>query len=552
MTHSGQCIALAIALAASLSWPAQGLNDIFGDIDLSSLTKPPLWEPTLEEYFPSQRGGERDEHGLASPVTLTSPSNKEFLTHARKGYPVVVSDWASHMKYMGWSGKNFAEEFPFGYMKAEYIHDMKGFKQKDHDTKVIDGELRFKLGTFKPNKKTMWHNFSRPASKKYKDDPQKPEGGPYVWHVKDELPPHEKKLVQANFEAPSFLQDPLNRAWMNRTFEVWFSPGSGSGAGAHNDGYCESVVSVQLKGDKKWRKMVEPEMTFLSSYDEFDGGVYKAGLWKPDLGFVLRPGQAIVWPPGYLHETKTLPPADGECGAAITLQYAFPQPVQFLRAFLPRLSLSAEVGQCVAQTWGAYATMFVGGIKPSNKAAAMQQQKDAILAKLDANSDGQISVDEVRQLFESGKASSDFQNRLGMFGGMKFDVKLFHQFLAEDTVAYHDMNGDMIVSTQELWDSLVQWNVVRIRMREGLKLVNTADRAGLETFEKSLDFMRRSPVKLPKTLRPELQQLFSLPKGTKIFPKIGQVKSFSDSEFFSDARDRVQELMQGQGGSGEL
>ena len=181
--------------------------------------------------------------------------------------------------------------------------------------------------------------------------------------------------VQERFEAPEFLQDPLNKAWlcrvresqlqrlncqavrevcgdfdhlmstalfpsnvilenpqswqswsfyqakMNRSFEVWFSPGAHSGAGAggskaedkkkrytvnrssplpslvgvwmlaafdrslgqkmcafsscgrecktgklrltkrsvhsgaHNDGYCESVVSLQLRGDKRWRML---------------------------------------------------------------------------------------------------------------------------------------------------------------------------------------------------------------------------------------------------------------------------------------------------------
>merc|ERR1719235_1654606 len=126
------------------------------------------------------------------------------------------------MIYDGWTGKDFADQFPFGYMKAEYIHDMKGFNQRDHDTKIIDGELRFKMN-FKPDKKTLWHNFTRPASKRYSDDPMKPKTGPYVWHVKDELTPNEKKQVQAKFEAPPFLNDPLNKAFMNRTFEIWFS-----------------------------------------------------------------------------------------------------------------------------------------------------------------------------------------------------------------------------------------------------------------------------------------------------------------------------------------
>ena len=47
----------------------------------------------------------------------------------------------------------------------------------------------------------------------------------------------------------------MSQAKMNRSFEVWFSPGAHSGAGAHNDGYCESVVSLQLRGDKRWRTL---------------------------------------------------------------------------------------------------------------------------------------------------------------------------------------------------------------------------------------------------------------------------------------------------------
>ena len=38
--------------------------------------------------------------------------------------------------------------------------------------------------------------------------------------------------------------------------EIWFGPGHSAGALAHNDGYCESVMSIQLRGEKKWREMV--------------------------------------------------------------------------------------------------------------------------------------------------------------------------------------------------------------------------------------------------------------------------------------------------------
>lgn len=72
-----------------------------------------------------------------------------------------------------------------------------------------------------------------------------------------------------------------------------------------------------------------PKMSFLDSFDEFDGGVYEAGeswklvrhrqrlhlhakakKWEPDLGFLNSAKGAVIWPPGYLHETSTLPPPD--------------------------------------------------------------------------------------------------------------------------------------------------------------------------------------------------------------------------------------------------
>lgn len=45
---------------------------------------------------------------------------------------------------VGWSCKDFAEKFPFGYMKAEYIDHMPGFNPRAHDIRVMDGDsMRF-------------------------------------------------------------------------------------------------------------------------------------------------------------------------------------------------------------------------------------------------------------------------------------------------------------------------------------------------------------------------------------------------------------------------
>merc|ERR1712039_303000 len=180
----------------------------------------------------------------------------------------------------------------------------------------------------------------------------------------------------------------------------------------------------------------------------------------------------------------------------------------------------------------------MGGIRPSPKQSEMEAQLAKILEEVDANRDDNITVDEARDYLEKSPLM-----RQQVQEHAKAHHKLFYQFKAEDTVAYHDMDNDMVATRQELWDSLVQWNVVRIRMQEGLKLINAADREGVEALERSLDKFRRKPVDFPKKLRPELQALFSLPKGTKVFKTLKGINSFSDGEWFSPARERIEKLL---------
>lgn len=63
------------------------------------------------------------------------------------------------------------------------------------------------------------------------------------------------------------------------------------------------------------------------------------GLWAPEYDTVVGPGEAIVFPPSYLHETFVSPTdnPDGGCTVATTFQLSAPAPARFLRAFLPRL-----------------------------------------------------------------------------------------------------------------------------------------------------------------------------------------------------------------------
>ena len=137
-----------------------------------------------------------------------------------------------------------------------------------------------------------------------------PKHAPYIFHVKDEQGGELKQEIQKNFRAPYFFNDPVNTATANSTFEVWFSPGREAGAKAHNDGYCESVMSVQLTGPKRWRFMLTPEQpTIFESFDEFDGGIYPLNKWDPEFDSVNQENGAIVFPPGYAGLAQTARPA---------------------------------------------------------------------------------------------------------------------------------------------------------------------------------------------------------------------------------------------------
>lgn len=54
---------------------------------------------------------------------------------------------------------------------------------------------------------------------------------------------------------------------------------------------------------------------------------------------------------------------------------------------MPRLSMSAEVGHCVAMTWSGYATMHVRGVVPTPKEARMKEQLEKIQTLVDTNQD---------------------------------------------------------------------------------------------------------------------------------------------------------------------
>ena len=83
----------------------------------------------------------------------------------------------------------------------------------------------------------------------------------------------------------------------------------------------------------------------------FDDGVaYKLG-WKPMFEFTARAGEAVLFPPGWIHETLN----SGEgCTVALTTQFELPMPARYYRSYYPRLRRIGDLNSCWKKmfSWG--------------------------------------------------------------------------------------------------------------------------------------------------------------------------------------------------------
>ena len=61
-------------------------------------------------------------------------------------------------------------------------------------------------------------------------------------------------VFQQYIKTPYFLRnDDWSEEKLLMSPEMWFSAVKGSGAKTHADGHCESTISIQLSGRKRWR-----------------------------------------------------------------------------------------------------------------------------------------------------------------------------------------------------------------------------------------------------------------------------------------------------------
>jgi len=440
----------------------------------------PLSEPSVQSYFPPLRDHVpafpwRNQHIPKSQIPrYTNLTEVKFFELIRTGQPFVVDDCAATWPYRDWSCKQFGDSWPTGNMKAEY-------SRNQHRTYLGDGK---------------WWKHLRDGDRQ---EQHLSEGemvaGPYIWHVKDEEPIETKRDVQRRWQGPYFMNKTAANhleAW--DSFEFWFSLPKG-GAFAHSDSYCEMTISAQLKGNKTWRMMMYPEsQTVFDSFDSFDRGIYQVNKWSPEYEFKVGPGQCVIFPPGYMHETYNKPAENNECTVASTFQYNLPFPVKYIRAYLPRLFSSHLVwAEDCHSRWEAFHSFVGGRTVPTVDVPELTGRVDAIFGAIDADKNGHLERAELIEYF-SKAPQAGFAREVQYSWTYKVSAQQRQEVATElvesrvdDTVGYNDVDGDGRISHEELFDATQQWNVLNYRYWS-LRRLNVRDPGSVKA---AMDLERR-------------------------------------------------------------
>lgn len=506
-----------------------------------------LQEPSVQEYYEFLRDYKEVplkefDKSKGPPITrLTNVDDATFQQYVRDGVPFVVDDCTRGFDEDAVSNfecKKFADRWPTGNMRAEYTPGQYHIHLKD------------------PN----WYTkiYPQRAHKEHMAGGTKI-AGPYIWHVKDEEPLKTKREVQQHWRTPYFLErSPTNNMEANESFEFWFSH-AGGGTFTHADAYCESTISMQFKGNKRWRIQAFPKINHFFNATAFgDETIYDAKThvaWTPETEFTVGPGQCFVFPTGYLHETFVDPVGnDDGCYTAATFQFNHPRQVNLYRAYLSRFSMShyGMTEPCL-NNHEHYATLFGRGrIKGKVDKAAADAKAAEIMEAVDGNRDGRITVDEMSKHFWGTKAARKRAMEVGQFhynwykllnAQQKQDME--NEAMAvwsEDALQYHDINRDKAVTVEELGHSLLQWHVVKNR-KETVKTASTKIRKPDKWLEKVLasekDAIEKHYCKDAANC-PELDAISEYGKSLA-----------ANKKKLSRAQDNVAGMMEGEGGDDE-
>eukprot|EP00747_Dinoflagellata_sp_TGD_P208244 gnl/TRDRNA2_/TRDRNA2_81760_c0_seq1.p1 gnl/TRDRNA2_/TRDRNA2_81760_c0~~gnl/TRDRNA2_/TRDRNA2_81760_c0_seq1.p1 ORF type:complete len:508 (-),score=90.69 gnl/TRDRNA2_/TRDRNA2_81760_c0_seq1:53-1537(-) len=387
----------------------------------------------------------------ASPMLrLKNLHDDEFKELVRKGYPFVVDDCAPpDATLRDFPCSEYGKRWPQEHMRAEYT----------------PGQVHIHL------KDPEWYSVQKPTAKAPKHLSQgKPLSGPYIWHVKDETESKETKpAIQKIFPVPYFLNgSTLNRNEARDSFEFWFVLENG-GSQAHADAYCETTISLQLRGRKTWRLGAFPNITnAFHPYSFHDADIYKRDeFWRPEHEVVVEPGQCVVFPMGYIHETYV---GEGEggvdgCSVATTFQFQDPQPVHQWRNFLNRWGLSHYTRDepCLSRMEPYIFFGQKGLSKVEFSEEQLREKATQSFTHVDFDKDGLVTLSELEEAFEQIRPRELFPWTEVGSDVMRAAQQEKVDWRAQDTLLYHDTDGDGIVHLEEFVTHVLQFMAVKRR-----------------------------------------------------------------------------------------
>jgi len=178
-------------------------------------------------------------------------------------------------------------------------------------------------------------------------------------------------------------------------------------------------------------------------------------IWEFEVG----PGNALLFPPGFLHHTEAV----GEgCSVSASLQFRHPFGVQYVRDYADRLLFSRENSFCFAEVWSVFLTGYFRGFarlqKQIRRRALAMPKKDAGVATIISGEVGRMfsAMDsDASGLITAAEIMSHLQAESAAMVAMDPELVEFDTDLeAEDWMACHDLDSDGVVSYEEYTKTL--------------------------------------------------------------------------------------------------
>ncbi|CAJ1389396.1 unnamed protein product [Effrenium voratum] len=386
-----------------------------------------------------------------TPSILDSLNASTFASYARRGVPVVIkhgldgTSFDVEQKPAEWTCDAIARRFPTGRMKMEYTA---GEGRQDNPISLKDVET-----------------WSKTIEKSGALDPEAPQYAPFYWGVKGgdegerlwdgkkDLLKQMRKLMQP---LPKFLhRSQANQQEILGSPEFWFA-GPGAGAKAHMDSHCESTLTLQLAGRKRWRLSWPPAInngSFAKDGLLADGEPYNVkGGWAPTYSVTLAAGEALLIPPAFVHESKNVGPED--CAPSLTFQFADPAAAGFFRHFHPRLRRLGDFNEC----WERVAALATFDSRGEGLAARLKRMASTSLAKLSKLESGGSSPLESAVLEAAKKAWPKVVDTNGRL--TRENVK--SDFILQGSLDFHDLNEDGEVTEAEFTSTFSSWLMTEV------------------------------------------------------------------------------------------